>query len=151
MKKGLIAGGILLGCVLLLSGIAAADISTSGKVEFQINGDPAGLFGGVVESSLSYSLAAEVDSWTAGLAATVENEGGVLALSDAFIQYTAEMATIRMEPLGVEYGMYDLADNEEILIAKDQIIQFLRRHIEGIRCYASNRSSGKHGCASSGY
>lgn len=119
MKKGLIAGGILLGCVLLLGGIAAADISTSGLVEFQIDGDPAGLFGGTVEGSISTEFSAAADSWEAGLTATLENEGATLALSDAFIQYTAEMATIKMEPLGVDYGMYDLEDNEEVLIASD--------------------------------
>jgi len=108
MKKGLLAGGILLGCLLLLGGIAGADVSTSGSVEFQINGDPAGLFGGAVASTLSYSFSAEADSWSGGLTAEIIDEGGTLALSGAYIQYTAEMASLKMEPLGVSYAIYDL-------------------------------------------
>jgi len=108
MKKGLIAGGILLGCVLLLGGIAAADISTSGLVEFQVSGDPAGLFSGTVEGTLSASLSAAADAWEGGLTAKFENEEATLALGDAYIQYTAEMATIKMSPLGVSYAIYDL-------------------------------------------
>jgi len=108
MKKGLIAGGILLGCVLLLGGIAAADISTSGLVEFQVSGDPAGLFSGTVEGTLSASLSAGADAWEGGLTAEFENEEATLALSDAYIQYTADMATIKMSPLGVSYAIYDL-------------------------------------------
>lgn len=108
MKKGIIAGGILLGCVLLLGGIAAADISTSGLVEFQVSGDPAGLFSGTVEGTLSASLSADADSWEAGLTAKLENDEATLSLSDAFIQYTAEMATIKMSPQGVSYAIYDL-------------------------------------------
>lgn len=108
MKKGLIAGGILLGCVLLLSGIAAADISASGLVEFQVSGDPAGLFSGTVEGTISASLSAAADTWEAGLTAKLENEEATLSLSDAFIQYTAEMATIKMSPSGVSYAIYDL-------------------------------------------
>jgi len=108
MKKGLIAGGILLGCVLLLGGIAAADVSTSGLVEFQVSGDPAGLFSGTVEGTLSASLSAGADAWEGGLTAKFENEEATLALSDAYIQYTADMATIKMSPLGVSYAIYDL-------------------------------------------
>lgn len=126
MKKGLMAGGILLGCVLLLSGIAAADVSTStsGSVEFQVSGDPAGLFGGLATGYLTTTFSAAADSWEGGLTAEIaydeeEGLGGTLALSDAFIQYTAEMATIKMEPLGVSWAMYDLEDNEEADIASD--------------------------------
>jgi len=108
MKKGLIAGGILLGCVLLLGGIAAADISTSGLVEFQVSGDPAGLFSGTVEGTLSTSLSAGADAWEGGLTATFENEEATLALGDAYIQYTAGTTTIKMSPLGVSYAIYDL-------------------------------------------
>ncbi len=108
MKKGLIAGGILLGCVLLLSGIAAADISTSGKVEFKISGDPAGLFGGAVEGKLSTSFSTAADSWSGGLTAEIKNQGATLNLKSAYIKYTAEMVTLKMEPLGVDYKIYDL-------------------------------------------
>ena len=108
MKKGLMAGGILLGCVLLLSGIAAADVSTSGLVEFQIGGDPAGLHSGTVESTLSYTISVAGDSWEGGLTAKFEDEEATLALSDAYIQYTAGMGSIKMSPLGVSYPIYDL-------------------------------------------
>jgi hypothetical protein len=108
MKKGLMAGGILLGCVLLLSGIAAADVSTSGLVEFQIGGDPAGLHSGTVESTLSYTISVAGDSWEGGLTAKFEDEEATLALNDAYIQYTGHMASIKMSPLGVSYPIYDL-------------------------------------------
>lgn len=108
MKKGLMAGGILLGCVLLLSGIAAADVSTGGLVEFQIGGDPAGLHSGTVESTLSYTISVAGDSWEGGLTVKFEDEDATLALDDAYIQYTGHMASIKMSPLGVGYPIYDL-------------------------------------------
>lgn len=111
MKKGLIVGGILLGCVLLLSGITygEASLTTKGLVEFQINGgDPAGLFGDEarIESEYKYT----VDSWEALVKARFKDSGsgGAISIETAYIQYTAEMATIKMEPLGVDFKMFDL-------------------------------------------
>ena len=111
MKRGLLAGGILLGCLLLVGGIAAADISTSGSVTFQINGNPAGLFSGSVSGKLSTSFSAAADSWSGGLSASIAGEGGTLSLRGAYIQYTAEMGSLKMQPLGVSYAIYDLGAN----------------------------------------
>ena len=111
MKKGLVVGGILLGCVLLLSGITygEASLTTKGLVEFQINGDPAGLFSGQgrLESEYSYT----VGNWKALLKARFKDSGsgGALSIETAYIEYAAEMATIKMEPIGVEYEIFDLA------------------------------------------
>ena len=110
MKKGLVVCGILLGCVLLLSGITygEASLTTKGLVEFQINGDPAGLFSGQgrIESEYSYT----VDSWKALLKARFKDSGsgGALSIETAYIEYAAEMATIKLEPVGVDYKMFDL-------------------------------------------
>lgn len=142
MKKGLIAGGILLGCVLLLGGIAAAEVSTSGKVEFKVSGDPAGLFSGTVEGTLSASLSAAADSWEGGLTAKFEDEEATLALSDAYIQYTADMATIKMSPLGVSYAIYDLGGDiaEEVGITLTAALDPLT-----ITTVLNNADSGTNG------
>jgi len=117
MKKGLIAGGILLGCILLLSGITygEASLTTKGLVEFKIQGDPVGLFSGLgrIESEYKYT----VGSWEALLKARFNDSGSgaALTMEKAYIQYTMEMATLKMEPIGVEYKMFNLGYG----IAKD--------------------------------
>ncbi len=110
MKKGLVVCGVLLGCILLLSGITygEASLKTKGLVEFQINGDPAGLFSGQgrIESEYSYT----VGSWKALVKARFSDSGsgGALSIKTAYIEYDMEMATIKMEPIGVKYEMFDL-------------------------------------------
>ncbi len=114
MKKGLIAGGILLGCVLLLSGIAAAEVESSGLVELKVVGDPAGEFSGTVEGFLTASLTASAGSWEGGLTTKFEDDSGdgsakaTLDLDDAYIKYTGTSLTLELSPLGVSHEIYDL-------------------------------------------
>jgi len=79
MKKGLLAVVVVLACALVGAGIAtAAEISTSGVVEFQISGTSAageasGLFGEAdTDATLSYSFALDAAPWRAGITATIE-------------------------------------------------------------------------------
>ena len=123
MKKGLLAVVTILACALVGAGIAtAAEISTSGTIEFKISGtseegEPSGAFAngdvnviyGVTITSGAFEayIAPEADL-TGTVTDAEDNSTNVLTYDDVYISYKGEMATLTMYPFGVDYGLYDL-------------------------------------------
>lgn len=124
MKKGLLAVVTILACALVGAGIAtAAEISTSGTIEFKISGtseegEPSGAFAngdvnviyGVTITSGAFEayIAPEADLTGTVTEAGDGNSTNVLTYDDVYISYKGEMATLTMKPFGVDYGLYDL-------------------------------------------
>ncbi len=123
MKKGLLAVVTILACALVGAGIAtAAEISTSGTIEFKISGtseegEPSGAFAngdvnviyGVTITSGAFEayIAPEADL-TGTVTDEEDNSTNVLTYDDVYISYKGEMATLTMKPFGLDYGLYDL-------------------------------------------
>ncbi|MEA3485491.1 MAG: hypothetical protein U9R03_02165 [Candidatus Aerophobetes bacterium] len=122
MKKSLLVMMVLTAMALIFAGtVFAGEVSTSGAVEFQVSGTSAegevsGLFDEAdTDAALSYSFSLDEAPWTAGITATFElvdtdeePEGWKQSLSGAYITYDAEMMELTMNPLGIDYGLYDL-------------------------------------------
>ena len=119
MKKGLLAVVTILACALIGAGIAtAAEISTSGTVEFKIsggsgagasfaNGDVNVIYGVTITSGAFEAYIAPKADLT-GTVTDGDNSTNVLTYDDVYIKYAGEMATLTMYPFGVDYGLYDL-------------------------------------------
>jgi len=123
MKKGLLAVVTILACALVGAGIAtAAEISTSGTIEFKIsgtseegaasgafaNGDVNVIYGVTITSGAFEAYIAPKADLTGTVTDVDDNSTNVLTYDDAYITYTGEMATLTMYPFGVDYGLYDL-------------------------------------------
>ena len=120
MKKGLLAVVTILACALIGAGIAtAAEISTSGTVEFKIsgssgagasfaNGDVNVIYGVTITSGAFEAYIAPKADLTGTVTGVDDNSTNVLTYDDAYIKYAGEMATLTMYPFGVDYGLYDL-------------------------------------------
>ena len=113
MKKGLLAVVTILACALVGAGIAtAAEISTSGTIEFKISGtseegEPSGAFANG-DVNVIYGVTITSGAFEAYIAPKANLVDEALTYDDAYIQYAGEMATLTMYPFGVDYGLYDL-------------------------------------------
>jgi len=113
MKKGLLAVVIVLTCALIGAGVAtAAEVSTSGAIEFTISGTSeegavSGTFG-AGDVLVDYNVEVTSGAWGAVVSPEFDIGGGTLAECDAYITYTSDMATLTLDPTGIDYGLYDV-------------------------------------------
>jgi len=114
MKKGLVLGAMLVASAFVLTGAAlAADISTSGAIEFKVtgtsqDGQASGLFG-AGDVLVDYSVTLVSDSWEANLTPEFDLAGEALTFDDAYIKYSGDMLDVTMKPLGADKDLYDVA------------------------------------------
>lgn len=113
MKKGLLAVVVVLACALVGAGIAtAAEISTSGAIQFKVSGTSeegkaSGLFG-AGDVLVDYNVEVTSGAWGAVVSPEFDIAGGAVCECDAYITYTSDMATLTLDPTGIDYGLYDL-------------------------------------------
>lgn len=113
MKKGLLAVVVVLACALVGAGIAtAAEISTSGAIQFKVSGTSeegkaSGLFG-AGDVLVDYHVEVTSGPWTGVVSPEFDIAGGAVCECDAYITYTSDMATLTLDPTGIDYGLYDL-------------------------------------------
>jgi len=122
MKKGLIIVAVLVACVFGFTGaVLAADISTSGTIEFKVtgtseDGQASGLFG-AGDVLVDYSVTLTSGTFEANLTPEFDLAGEALTFDDAYIKWAPDTVSVTMKPLGIDKGLYDIAGiNDEPII-----------------------------------
>lgn len=113
MKKGLIIVAVLVACVFGFTGAAlAADISTSGTIEFKVtgtsqDGQASGLFG-AGDVLVDYSVTLTSGAFEANLTPEFDLAGEALTFDDAYIKWAPDTLSVTMKPLGIDKELYDI-------------------------------------------
>ena len=114
MKKGLIIVAVLVACVFGFTGAAlAADISTSGTIEFKVtgtseDGQASGLFG-AGDVLVDYSVTLTSGAFEANLTPEFDLAGEALTFDDAYIKWVPDTLSVTMKPLGIDKDLFDIA------------------------------------------
>ncbi len=129
MKKGLVIGGVLLACTLVFMGVAqASETSTSGRIEFKIEGSSEeGEASGVFDKGtvrIDYKVSLTSGPFEAVLIPRF-NLPSTLSWDDAYIAYDFDSAVLEMHPLGIDLDLYSIGgDAGEPEIPKNAGIKF---------------------------
>ena len=114
MKKGLVVAAVLVACVFGFTGaVLAADISTSGTIEFKVtgtsqDGQASGLFG-AGDVLVDYSVTLTSGTFEANLTPEFDLTGTEMTFDDAYIKWAPDTLSITMKPLGIDKELYDIA------------------------------------------
>jgi len=119
MKKGLLVTVVLLAVALVFTGCAfAADttITTSGTIEFKITGTDAkgeasGLFA-AGDVYVDYEVVGTSGDWEINISPEFDVVGGALTECDSYIKYSGEGMSLTLDPVGIDYDLWDVAGNE---------------------------------------
>lgn len=116
MKKSLIIAAVLVACVFLFSGVAlAAEISTSGDIQFKLTGTSqegaaSGLFG-AGDVLVNYGVTLTSGAFEANLTPQFDLAGEALTFDDAYIKWLPDTLSVTMKPLGIDKELYDIEGN----------------------------------------
>ncbi len=114
MKKGLIVVAVLVACVFGFTGaVLAADISTSGTIEFKVtgtsqDGQASGLFG-AGDVLVLYSVTLTSGTFETNLTPKFNLADEALEVEDAYIKWVPDTLSITMKPLGIDKDLFDIA------------------------------------------
>lgn len=113
MKKGLVVAAVLVACAFGFTGAAlAAEISTSGDVQFKLtgtseDGQASGLFG-AGDVLVKYSVTLTSGTFEANLTPKFNLADEALEADDAYIKWMPDTLSVTMKPLGIDKELYDI-------------------------------------------
>jgi len=101
-------------CVFGFTGaVLAADISTSGTLEFLVtgtseDGQASGLFG-AGDVLVDYSVTLTSGTFEVNLTPEFDLAGEALTFADAYVKWAPDTLSVTMKPLGIDKELYDIA------------------------------------------
>ncbi|MBA7654636.1 hypothetical protein ES703_62518 [subsurface metagenome] len=113
MKKILVVAAVLLVCLFGFSGLGlAAEISTSGDLEFKLSGTSqegaaSGLFG-AGDVLVNYGVTLTSGAFEANLTPKFNLADEALEVEDAYIKWAPDTLSVTMKPLGIDKELYDI-------------------------------------------